>query len=81
MKKVFLLLLCGFVFSTNIKAQQNDKPIHNFSLEDCVGFAKKNNVQVKNSLLAIEAQIQTNREIRSAALPTINSSFSTFDIT
>jgi outer membrane protein TolC len=81
MKKVFLLLLCGFVFSTNIKAQQNDKPIHNFSLEDCVGFAKKNNVQVKNSLLAIEAQIQTNREIRSAALPTINSSFSTTDYT
>jgi outer membrane protein len=81
MKKVFLLLLCGFVFSTNIQAQQNDKPIHNFSLEDCVGFAKKNNVQVKNSLLAIEAQIQTNREIRSAALPTINSSFSTTDYT
>jgi outer membrane protein TolC len=46
-----------------------------------VGFAKKNNVQVKNSLLAIEAQIQTNREIRSAALPTINSSFSTTDYT
>lgn len=81
MKKVFLLLLCGFVFSTNIQAQQNDKLIHNFSLEDCVGFAKKNNVQVKNSLLAIEAQIQTNREIRSAALPTINSSFSTTDYT
>lgn len=81
MKKVFLLLLCGFVFSTNIQAQQNDKPIHNFSLEDCVGFAKKNNVQVKNSLLAIEAQIQTNREIRAAALPTINSSLSTTDYT
>ncbi|MEY3208238.1 MAG: hypothetical protein RL064_269 [Bacteroidota bacterium] len=81
MKKVFLILLCGFVFSTNLQAQQNDKPIHNFSLADCVDFAKKNNVQVKNSLLAIEAQIQTNREIRAAALPTINSSLATTDYT
>ncbi|MEY3874088.1 MAG: hypothetical protein RL363_809 [Bacteroidota bacterium] len=81
MKKVLLILLCGFVFSTNLQAQQNDKPIHNFSLADCVDFAKKNNVQVKNSLLAIEAQIQTNREIRAAALPTINSSLATTDYT
>ena len=42
-----------------------------FSLEECVTFAKNNNVQVKNSLLAIEAQIQTNREIGAAAFPTI----------
>jgi outer membrane protein TolC len=81
MKKVLLIILCGFVFSTNLQAQQNDKPIHNFSLADCVDFAKKNNVQVKNSLLAIEAQIQTNREIRAAALPTINSSLATTDYT
>ncbi len=81
MKKVFLLLICSFVLSKNIQAQQNDKTIHNFSLEDCVGYSKKNNVQVKNSLLAIDAQIQTNREIRAAALPTINSSLSTTDYT
>ena len=81
MKKLPLLILCSFVFSTITQAQQSDKPIHNFSLEDCVGYAKKNNVQVKNTLLAIEAQIQTNREIRSAALPTINSSVTSTDYT
>ncbi len=34
-------------------------------------YAQKNNVQVKNSLLAIEVQVQTNREIAAAAYPTI----------
>jgi outer membrane protein len=46
--------------------------VYAFSLEECVAFAKKNNVQVKNSLLAIDAQIQTNREIGAAAYPSIN---------
>jgi len=45
--------------------------VYAFSLDECVTFAKNNNVQVKNSLLAIEAQIQTNREIGAAAFPTI----------
>lgn len=81
MKKLLLFIVCGFVVSTGLQAQQNNQPIHNFSLEDCVGYAKKNNVQVKNALLAIEAQIQTNREVRAAALPTINSSLTATDYT
>ncbi|NBT09313.1 MAG: TolC family protein, partial [Chitinophagia bacterium] len=40
-------------------------------MNDCVAFAQKNNVQVKNALLAIDAQVQTNREIGAAAYPTI----------
>ncbi|MGI9138765.1 MAG: TolC family protein, partial [Sediminibacterium sp.] len=55
-----------------LQAQNKTKQVYAFSLEECVAFAKKNNVQVKNSLLAIDAQIQTNREIGAAAFPSIN---------
>ena len=79
--KTILLLLLGFVFTTNLSAQNEPKPIHSFSLEDCVAFAQKNNVQVKNALLAIDAQAQTNREIASAAFPTINTNLSSTDYT
>ena len=42
-------------------------------------YAQKNNVQVKNALLAIEAQVQTNREIASAAYPTIGTNVGSTD--
>ncbi len=67
------LILCASIFSFfNLQAQAKSKQVYAFSLEECVSFAKKNNVQVKNSLLAIDAQIQTNREIGAAAFPSIN---------
>jgi len=69
--KNFLIGCASILFFTNIQAQNKTKQVYAFSLEECVTFAKNNNVQVKNSLLAIEAQIQTNREIGSAAFPTI----------
>jgi outer membrane protein TolC len=55
---------------------QEQKPVYAFSLADAVSYAQKNNVQVKNSLLDIDIQMQTNREIASAALPTIGSNLS-----
>ncbi len=69
MKNLFIGLLT-LICASNVMAQ-NDKPIHAFSLDECVAYAQKNNVQVKNSLLAIDAQVQTNREIAAAAFPTI----------
>ena len=69
--KYLSLLLVVLIHSQLLSAQTEIKPLHSFSLNDCVAFAQKNNVQVKNSLLAIEAQIQTNREISAAAFPTI----------
>lgn len=47
---------------------------YEFSVQQAVAFAQKNNVQVKNALLAIQAQMQTNREITASALPTISGS-------
>ena len=69
--KQFFILCAVLIHTVNAEAQNKTKQLYAFSLEECVTFAKNNNVQVKNSLLAIEAQIQTNREIGAAAFPTI----------
>jgi outer membrane protein TolC len=73
MKKNLLLVA---VFIANAAFAQEQKTIHAFSLSDAVSYAQKNNLQVKNSLLDIDIQMQTNREIASAALPTIGSNLS-----
>ena len=69
--KQFFILCAVLILTVNAEAQNKTKQVYAFSLEECVTFAKNNNVQVKNSLLAIDAQIQTNREIGAAAFPTI----------
>ena len=67
------LFLVTVFFATAALAQEQ-KTVHAFSLAETVSYAQKNNVQVKNSLLDIDIQIQTNKEIASAALPNIGSS-------
>ena len=52
--KYLSLLLVVLIHSQLLSAQTEIKPLHSFSLNDCVAFAQKNNVQVKNSLLAID---------------------------
>ena len=59
--KYLSILLFVLLNSQLLNAQTFSKPLHSFSLNDCVAFAQKNNVQVKNALLAIDAQVQTNR--------------------
>ena len=80
MKQVFLFII-GTMSIAQSMAQTEIPNIHQFKLDDCVVYAQKNNVQVKNALLAIDAQVQTNREIGAAAFPTINSSTSVMDYT
>jgi outer membrane protein len=80
MKKLFFLLL-GLTAASFSQAQDADKITHAFSLDQCVDFAQKNNVQVKNALLAVQVQAQTNREIAAAALPTITASTNLVDYT
>jgi outer membrane protein TolC len=69
-KNLFLVAL----FFTTAALAQEAKTVHAFSLLDAVNYAQKNNLQVKNALLDIDIQIQTNKEIASAALPSIGSS-------
>ena len=80
MKQVFLLII-GFMSIVQSMAQTEIPNIHQFKLDDCVVYAQKNNVQVKNALLTIDAQVQTNREIGAAAFPTVMTSTSVMDYT
>ncbi|MEI6265292.1 MAG: TolC family protein [Sphingobacteriia bacterium] len=68
-KKGIGLLSLVFIISTGFSQTVNKR--YDFNVQQAVEFANKNNVQVKNALLNIKAQIQTNREITAAALPTI----------
>jgi outer membrane protein len=47
---------------------------HAFSIQETLDYAKKNNVQVKNALLDVLIQQQTNREVTGGALPQIKAS-------
>jgi outer membrane protein TolC len=76
-KLIFFIMVLAITSFT--QAQEAGIPTHAFSLDQCVEYAQKNNVQVKNALLAIEVQAQTNREIAGAALPTINTNVSGTD--
>lgn len=50
---------------------------HEFTIQQAVDYAKKNNVQVKNALLDVQMQAQVNREVTSNAYPHINASLGT----
>ncbi len=54
--------------------QNNDTSIrrHEFSVQQAIDYATKNNMQVKNALLEVRKQKETNREVTSAALPQIS---------
>ncbi len=45
---------------------------HQFSLQQALAYAQKNNVQVKNALLDVQLQQQVNREVTGSAYPQIN---------
>ena len=70
-----IALLCMIAMMHTAMAQKANR--YEFSIEQAVAYAKKNNVQVKNALLAIQAQMQTNKEITASALPTISGSIGT----
>jgi outer membrane protein TolC len=60
--------LCLLTVTTNAQ----NPTTHAFSLQQAVEYAKKNNTQVKNALLNIQVQEQTNRGITAAAYPSLS---------
>lgn len=68
---LFMLSLPGFAVA------QDSIGVHEFSLQQAIAYAEKNNVQVKNALLDFQIQQQTNKEITAAAFPSIGGSLST----
>ncbi|MEP7163430.1 MAG: TolC family protein [Ferruginibacter sp.] len=78
MKKIgnhSLLLFCLFFLAVTANAQK----MNSFSVQQAVEYAKQNSVQVKNALLDILIQKQTNRDITSIALPQVNGSSNVTD--
>ena len=71
------LLLMNVAEAQN-QAAQSPK-VNQFSVQQSIEYAKKNSVQVKNALLDVLIQKQTNRGITSIALPQVNGSASMND--
>jgi len=74
-RMVWLLCLVLIVGTGNAQ----NTTTHEFTIQQAVDYARKNNVQVKNALLNIQSQQQTNREITAGALPTITGSIGMTD--
>jgi outer membrane protein len=64
------LFLGLILISLNAVSQQ--RTVHEFTLQQCIDYAIKNNAQVKNALLDIAIQQQDNKSITAGALPSIN---------
>lgn len=71
-------LIIGVVLTSfTVHAQQNsNREIHTFSIQEALDYANRHNVQVKNALLGIQIQAQTNREFTGAAYPQIGGNLS-----
>ena len=73
--KTILNLLGLLLFINSVHGQTVSS--HKFSLQQTIDYAKKNNMQVKNALLNIKIQEQTNRGITAAAYPSISANVGT----
>ena len=68
-------LLALFLAPAFVMAQDTVKvQRHEFSVQQAVEYAHKNNVQVKNALLDVQIQGETNREVTAAAYPHLSAS-------
>ncbi|WP_315818609.1 hypothetical protein [Paraflavitalea speifideaquila] len=63
-----MLLLAGLTVQMSIGQEKQ----HALSARQAVEYALKNSGQVKNALTNIKIQLQTNRDVTSAALPSLN---------
>ena len=68
----YSLLIACMLFLSMANAQK----VNSFTVQQATDYAKKNSVQVKNALLDVLIQKQTNRDVTSIALPQINGSMS-----
>ena len=59
---------------TFVGRRDSARAIHEFTAQQAVEYGKKNNVQVKNALLDLRIQEQTNREVTGSALPQLSGS-------
>ena len=68
--KAFAWIVCLLFAASAAMAQTGVK--HAYSVKECVDYAHKNNVLVKNALLNVQIQHQVNKDVTAAALPTLS---------
>lgn len=73
-KLLILLLLPAFAVAQTDSVKVTK---HEFSIQQAVDYAIKNNVNVKNALVDVQLQVEQNREFTSNAYPHINASLGT----
>ncbi|MFM7838076.1 MAG: TolC family protein, partial [Chitinophagaceae bacterium] len=71
-KSLFMVIMAGGLGSLSLAASAQRS--NAFTAQQCVDYALKNSTQVKNALLDIQIQQQTNREYTSAAYPRLSGS-------
>jgi outer membrane protein TolC len=74
------LLLPGFISAHGQSPAKPDSSAvtkHEFTVQQAVAYAIKNNVNVKNALVDVQIQEQVNREVTSRAYPQINGNIGT----
>jgi outer membrane protein len=72
-KERIVVLSAMILTAMHLQAQQ----LYSFSVKDAISYASKNNVQVKNALLDLQIQQQSNKALTAGALPNISGSAST----
>lgn len=79
MKRMFVasLLMVLVAFTNKVQAQTKTK--NEFSIAQCIEYANKNNLQVKNALLAIKSQEAINKEVTASAFPTLSANIGSMD--
>lgn len=75
----FIIGLFVLSFKTQAQDQKPTDTAYTFSVKQCVDFASKNNVQVKNAITDLKQQEQTNRGVTAAALPNVSGNASLTD--
>ena len=71
------LLLQLTCLAAGVFAQAPSGSTHEFSIQQCIDFAHAHNAQVKNALLDLQIQQESNRAVTAGALPTVNGSLGT----
>jgi outer membrane protein TolC len=70
--KGLCLLLFIMAAAATSPAQDSKDSTHSFTVQQAVEYARQHSAQVKNALIGIELQQQTNKEITAAAYPQLS---------
>lgn len=79
LKFIFLVMFNSILVATQAQQKNTTPKLHEFTAKEAVDYALQNATQVKNAMLDIKIQEQTNKGITAAALPQLSGSVSLTD--